>query len=99
MKIRRHTLFLAYLQHNRYKECFRLHVKKDVEKLKKKGVPQSNIQRYFTSIYDGMNRQIFNTPIDLFIEDRIYNRFETIRPIQFRSLLANVYEGIESTPK
>ena len=76
-----------------------LHVKKDVEKLKKKGVPEANIQRYFTSIYDGMNRQIFNTPIDLFIEDRIYNRFEKIRPIQFRSLLANVYEGIESTTK
>ena len=82
-----------------FKESFMLHVKKDVVKLKKKGVPEANIRRYFTSIYDGMNRQIFNTPIDLFIEDRIYSRFEEIRPIQFRSLLANVYEGIESTTK
>jgi tetratricopeptide (TPR) repeat protein len=82
-----------------FKESFMLHVKKDVEKLKKKGVPEANVQRYFTSIYDGMNLQIFNTPIDLFIEDRIYNRFEEIRPIQFRSLMANVYEGIESTTK
>lgn len=79
------------------KANFMQHFKKEINKLKKKGVPERNIERYFGSIYDGMNTQVFNTPIDLFIEDRIYKRFENLRPVQFISMFSMVQEGIEAT--
>lgn len=31
-------------------------------------------------------RQIFNAPVDLFIEDFLYREFEELRPAQFLSL-------------
>ena len=81
------------------KENFLLRHKKDVEKLKEKGVPDDNVRKYFLSMYDGMNSQVFNTPIDLFIEDRIYDRFEKLRPVQFLSLVDLVQEGVNATTK
>jgi len=81
------------------KENFLLHHKNDAHRLRKKGVPESNVRKYFLAIYDGLNTQVFNTPIDLFIEDRIYNRFKELRPVQFISMLSMVQEGIEATTK
>ena len=50
-------------------------------------------------MFDGINRQVYNTPIDLFIEDRIYNRFPKLRPFQFLSLFTMMQEGIQATTK
>lgn len=88
-----------FTTNNSLRENFLLQHKKEMNKLKKKGVPESNVRKYFLSMYDGLNSQIFNTPIDLFIEDRIYNRFEKLRPIQFISMLSMVQEGIQATTK
>ncbi|MCB0729141.1 MAG: hypothetical protein KDD00_16870, partial [Ignavibacteriae bacterium] len=41
----------------------------------------------------GINRQIFNTPIDLFIEDFLYKKFPELRPYQFISLNNLIREG------
>lgn len=65
----------------------------------KNGVSEENISNYFSALFDGLNRQIYNTPIDLFIEDRIFGQWESIRPIQFLSLLTLLQEGIEATTK
>ncbi len=88
-----------FTTNNSLREQFLLQHKKEINKLQNKGVPESNVRKYFLSMYDGLNSQIFNTPIDLFIEDRIYNRFEKLRPIQFLSLLSMVQEGIQATTK
>jgi len=81
------------------KASFRLTFKKDAERLKKKGVPESNVRGFMDSMADGLNRQVFNTPIDVFIEDRIYNRFEELRPFQLLSLHANTMEGANSNTR
>ena len=81
------------------KEKFFYSLEKEASKLKKSGVSEENISNYFSALFDGLNRQIYNTPIDLFIEDRIFNQWESIRPIQFLSLLTLLQEGIESTTK
>ena len=46
-----------------------------------------NIDDYLEALFDGMNRQMYNSAIDLFIEDRLYNTYPTLRPFQFLSLL------------
>lgn len=65
--------------------------------LENNGIPAESVSKFIDSLFDGINNQVFNTPIDLFIEDRIYNRFEEIRPIQFLSLVRFVKDGIQAT--
>lgn len=64
-----------------------------------KGVSEENVANYFSALFEGINSQIFNTPVDLFIEDRIYKQWESIRPIQFLSLVILLQEGIQATTR
>jgi len=68
-------------------------------KLRKKGYPEESISNLINSLFEGLNRQVFNTPIDLFIEDRIYNKFPEFRSIQFVSLLAILNESIDAVTR
>lgn len=70
--------------------------KKDALKLEKRGVSKENITKYFSALFNGLNSQVFNTPIDLFIESRIFSNWESIRPIQFLSLLSMLEESIQA---
>ena len=63
----------------------------------KKGVGSESVINFIDSLYNGLNSQVFNTPIDLFIEDRIHNKYNSIQPQQFLSLLRFVKEGITAT--
>lgn len=74
-------------------------LKKFANKLSGKGIAKEAITHYLQALFHGLNRQIYNTPIDLFIEDRIYNRYPELRPFQFLSMLAIIQEGIEATTK
>ena len=56
------------------------------EKLLKQGIPAEKVEGFFDMIFHGTNSRIFNAPIDLFIEDHIYNTFPELRPQQFLSL-------------
>ena len=44
-----------------------------------------------------MNGQIFNTPIDLYIEDYLFQNYPDLMPYQFLSLLGLIQEGIHAT--
>lgn len=63
----------------------------------KKGIPTENVDNLINSLFSGLNSQIFNTPIDLFIEQRIYNDYPSARPIQLLSLLRIIKDGIKAT--
>lgn len=67
-----------------------------VNKLKKMDVPQNSIESYTSALFDGMNSQIYNAPIDLFIEEFLYNEFPDIRAYQFLSLYKIVQDGIKA---
>ena len=67
------------------------------QKLLKLGLPDESITNTYNSLFKGINRQIFNTPIDLFIEDKLYDEFQDLRSYQFLSLYAIVSEGIKAT--
>ncbi|MFB9055990.1 hypothetical protein ACFFU9_04475 [Mariniflexile ostreae] len=96
---RRKDLNELFISNQSNKSKFFFSLEKEASKLHKNGVSEENISNYFSALFEGLNRQIYNTPIDLFIEDRIFNQLESIRPIQFLSLLTLLQEGIEATTK
>src|SRR5699024_1853789 len=65
-------------------------------KLKKKGLPSNKIRGFVEQIFQGLNSQIYNTPIDLFIEQKIFDDYPHLRPYQFASLLQLEQEYIQS---
>jgi len=65
-----------------------------IKKMKKMGITEDAIANVISDLFEGLNRQIFNTPIDLFIEDYLYNEFAELRPYQFISLFALMKESI-----
>lgn len=69
----------------------------DAIKLNRKGLSAEVLATYLGAIFEGLNRQIFNTPIDLFIEDYLFENYEELRPYQFVSLLGMTREGIQAT--
>jgi hypothetical protein len=65
--------------------------------LKKQGFTDESLKPFFESIFNGLNLQVYNTPIDLFIEDTLYSDYKELRPYQFLSLYRMVQEGITAT--
>jgi len=92
-KTNNNYLFIAN-QANRKK--FNESLEKFSKNLLKKGYKETVIDDYLRELFDGINRQIFNTPIDLFIEDKLYRDYPELRPFQFISLMNLSLEGIKA---
>ncbi|MGV3504661.1 MAG: tetratricopeptide repeat protein [Adhaeribacter sp.] len=69
----------------------------DARRLRKQGLSEDSIRKFLSSLFNGLNLQVYNTPIDLFIEDYLYNTYKELRPYQFLSLMRMVQEGITGT--
>jgi len=67
-----------------------------VNSLEKQGVPRNKIDGFIDRIFQGLNLQIYNTPLDLFIEQRLYDRYSDLQPFQFMSLLKLIEDYITS---
>jgi len=67
-----------------------------INKLQKMGVTEKAIEKYGNELFDGLNLQAYNTPIDLFIEDFLYNEYPELRPYQFLSLYNLIQEGLKA---
>lgn len=61
-------------------------ISQDIYKLKNKGYTEDQISDVVNQIIQGLANQLFNIPLDMFIEYRLYNKFEILRPSQFISL-------------
>ena len=59
---------------------------KDLKDLNKKGYSEKTLSGFISALFDGLNRQTYNAPIDLFIEDFLFNSYPELRPYQFVSL-------------
>ncbi|WKK83406.1 hypothetical protein [Marivirga arenosa] len=66
-------------------------------KLIKNGLAPEKADNFLTSLFDGLNGQLYNTPIDIFIEDLLYKRHPNLRPTQFLSIFNIVKDGIKAT--
>ncbi|GAA4461888.1 hypothetical protein GCM10023189_37910 [Nibrella saemangeumensis] len=85
-----------FVSNQSFKERFFRNIHDTIKRLNKKGYPEESIANYCSALFDGINRQVFNAPIDLFIEDFLYNQHESLRPFQFLSLYNLVQEGLKA---
>jgi tetratricopeptide (TPR) repeat protein len=86
-------LFVSTKEH---KELFIRDNEPVVRKMNLKGFSDKSIADFITAVFNGMNSQIYNAPVDLFIEDFLYKTYTDLRPFQYISLLALQKEYIES---
>jgi len=92
-KVELNQLFVSNQNH---KKEFIKGLEATIKRFQKMGIAEKSIEDYCTNLFEGMNRQIFNTPIDLFIENFLYNEFTELRPFQFISLYNMLQEGLKA---
>ena len=61
----------------------------------KEGYPDDVADKFLTSVFNGITSQMFNAPLDMFIEDYLYKTYPTLRPFQFLSWMHLIQTGIE----
>jgi tetratricopeptide (TPR) repeat protein len=94
IEARRAEANLLFVTSQKLKAEFITGIDYSIRKLRKRGFPEESISGFCTTLFDGINLQIFNTPIDLFIEDFLYNQFKELRPYQFISLFGLLKQGL-----
>lgn len=67
-----------------------------LKKLKQLGLSDEAITNFYKSLFDGISQQIYMAPIDLFIEEYLFNNYSELRPIQFLSMEILTREGIKA---
>lgn len=67
-----------------------------INRLHKMGISEESLANYCSGLFDGLNRQIFNAPIDLFIEDFLHEEFPDMRAYQFQSYYGLIKEGLHA---
>lgn len=86
-------LFIATQQHG---AKFHFDISSTLEKLKQMKIDGEASEKFEKSVFDGMNLQMYNTPIDLFIEQHLHDNYEILRPIQFLSINGLIKESIKA---
>ncbi|MBI4826926.1 MAG: hypothetical protein HY807_10995 [Nitrospirae bacterium] len=67
-----------------------------IQRLNSEGMDESSIAGFINTIFSGINSQIYNNPVDLFIEDFLYKTYPELRPFQFLSLYTLFQDYIKS---
>lgn len=96
LEARREENNLLFTSTQQHKNLFIKTIDSTLKSLSKRGMPNNVINDYCNDLFNGLNSQIFNAPIDLFIEDYLYNEYVELRPFQFISLLNIIQEGIKA---
>lgn len=78
------------------KNKFRLDFKTEFTKIEGKGYPKSAIAQIENMSFDGINLLMYNCPIDIFIEDKIYKEYPQLRYTQYLSLFEVLNTGLKS---
>lgn len=96
IEARKDDLNLLFISTQEHKATFIKGLESTINKFNKMGILEKSIADYCSSLFEGMNRQIYNTPIDLFIENLIYHEYAELRPYQFLSLFSLIQEGLKA---
>jgi tetratricopeptide (TPR) repeat protein len=94
IQARKNDLNQLFISNQSHKSEFIKGLEPIIKKFNKMGISEKSISDYCSNLFEGMNRQIFNTPIDLFIEQFLFNEFPNLRPYQFLSLYTMLQEGL-----
>jgi Tfp pilus assembly protein PilF len=93
---RKEDLNLLFVSNSEHKSKFIKSIENDLNKLKKLGFNEKQLAEYSNGLFEGVNRQAFNAPIDLFIEYNLYQKYPELRVYQFLSLYQMVNEGLQA---
>jgi tetratricopeptide (TPR) repeat protein len=96
IEARKENLNQLFISNQNHKTQFIKGLEPTIKKFNKMGISDKSISDYCSNLFEGMNRQIFNTPIDLFIEEFLFNEFTDLRPYQFLSLNNLLQEGLKA---
>jgi hypothetical protein len=96
IQARNQNLHQLFVSNQHHKATFLRSIEDSINKLAKMGISEDSISSYCTGLFEGINRQIYNTPIDLFIEDFLHKDFVELRPFQFLSLLKMNEDGLNA---
>lgn len=96
IQARKDNLNQLFISNQSHKNQFIQGLEPTIKKFDKMGISERSIAAYCSELFDGINRQIFNTPIDLFIEQFLYDTFPALRPYQFLSLYTILQESINA---
>lgn len=96
IQARKDDLNQLFISNQSHKREFIKGLEPTIKKFNKMGISENSISEYCSSLFDGINRQIFNTPIDLFIEQFLFDDFPQIRPFQFLSLYNMLQESLKA---
>jgi tetratricopeptide (TPR) repeat protein len=96
IEARKENLNQLFISNQSHKTQFIKGLEPTIKKFNKMGISDKSISDYCSNLFEGMNRQIFNTPIDLFIEEFLFNEFTDLRPYQFLSLHNLLQEGLKA---
>ena len=93
---RNKNLNMLFISDESHVKSFKLKLKPTIDKLRNLGIPEDSISKFVTGLFEGINRQIFNTPIDLFIEKFLFEEYPELRPYQFISIYNLIQESIKA---
>lgn len=78
---------LLFTSNQKEASLFRKTMDPIAKKLKTDGLPGETIEGFIDRVFHGLNSRVFNAPIDLFIEDILFNEFKELRPYQLISMM------------
>jgi len=96
IQARKDDLNQLFISNQSHKTQFITGLEPTIKKFNKMGISEKSIADYCSNLFEGMNLQIFNTPIDLFIENFLYNEFPDLRAYQFVSLYTLLQDGLKA---
>ena len=93
---RKANLNQVFISTQKQKSEFIKKLESSIAKFRKMGINDDAIADFCSGIFNGLNLQVYNTPIDLFIENYLYNQYTALRPFQFLSQYTLIQEGIKA---
>lgn len=96
LQARKNNVNQLFISSQQHKTSFIKSLERDIKRLNKKNLPEKAISDYVNALFEGINSQLFNTPIDLFIEQKLYTYYEALRPYQFLSLYILLQQGLKA---
>ncbi|MHC4616938.1 MAG: tetratricopeptide repeat protein [Planctomycetota bacterium] len=85
-----------FTTNDRTEQVVMRYVSSSVSKLQRRGLGKQAIDGYIEQIIHGISNQLFNIPVDMFIEHRIYHGEPFLRPSQLTSLHTTHLEAAQA---
>ena len=96
IEARNKNLNQVFFSNSTHKSAFEKEMEPSFKRIRKKGHSEEAITDFLKILFSALNHQIYNTPIDLFIEDFLYSNYPVLRPYQFLSLLRINQDGLKA---